>query len=123
MSIPEVIYQELRALVADRVYPSVFPQGDRLPTWPAIRFTLVSADPEPSLCGTNDEGTDSTRVQVDIVASTYDGMRALKAQVIAALETTDPPCVREPGGFETYDAETKTHRATVDFTFYPSSEP
>jgi len=121
MSVPEVLYQELRALVADRAYPNTFPQGDALPVWPALRYTIVSNDVAGSLCGTNNEDTDDVRVQVDIVATTYSGMRLLKSQVLTTLEETDPPCSRQPGGFETYDAETKTHRAVVDYLFQQSS--
>lgn len=121
MNVPQVIFQELRALVQDRVYPNTFPQGEPLPVWPAIRYTIVSEDPAGSLCGTNDEESDSIRVQFDIVAVTFAAMRTLKAQVIAALDNSDPPSVREPGGFETYDAETRTHRAVIDFTFHQST--
>lgn len=121
MSVPQVVYDRLRGLVGDRCFPSVFAQGNALPVWPAIRYTLISADPGASLCGTNDEETDDVRVQLDIVAVTYPAMRALKAAAIAALDGTDPPCSRQPGGFETFDAETRTHRAVVDFVFQQST--
>lgn len=120
MSVQSAIYQALRALVADRVYPSAFPQGSPTPVWPAIRYTLISIDPAAALCGTVDEGGDDVRVQIDIVAETYAGMRSLRTQVVAALDGTDPPSSRMPGGFEAYDAETRTHRAVVEYRFYQS---
>lgn len=120
MSVSTVIYQELRALVADRVYPSAFPQGSPTPVWPAIRYTLVSLDPAASLCGTPGEDGDDVRVQIDIVATTHSAMRTLRTQVIAALDGTDPPCHRLPGGFEVYDAETRTHRAVIEYRFSQS---
>jgi len=124
VTIPSLIYQELRALVSDRVYPNRFPQGNALPVWPAIRYTIVFSDPAASICGTDpDVAADDTRVQIDIVAETYSGMRTLKANVITALDATDPPSKREPGGFETFDEETRTHRAVLDYTFHPSSAP
>lgn len=123
MSIPDLIYQSLRALVADRIWPNRFGQPDGSPVWPAIRYTIVVNDPAASLCGTDDEDTDDVIVQFDIVAATYAAMRTLKAQLITALDNTDPPCSRQPGGFETWDAETKTHRAVLDFRFQQSSAP
>lgn len=119
--IPELIFQRLGPLVGDRVYPNDFPQVSTAPVWPAIRYTL-SNDPAASVCGTNDEDTDDVDAQLDVVAKTFAGMRALKAQVIAALENTDPPCSRQPGGFETFDFETKTHRAVLKYLFQQSSD-
>jgi hypothetical protein len=121
--ITDLIYQRLRGLVADRIWPNRFAQGDPLPTWPALRYTVVSRDTVVSLCGTTSEADDDVRVQIDIVAKTYTQMDTLKAQVIAALDGTDPPCTRQSGGFETYDVETTTHRAVIDFLFQQSSAP
>jgi hypothetical protein len=116
-----VIVDLLGPLVAGRVYASVFPQEDTAPTWPAIRFTVVADTPFPDQCGSEDTDSDDTRVQIDIVADGYDEVLALKAAAIAALATSTPAALREPGGFETYDADTRTHRAVLDYTFQPSS--
>lgn len=121
LSVPQAIYAALRSLVADRVYPNEFPQGDPLPIWPAIRYTIVVSDPAPTLCGTGDEDTDDVIVFIDVVAKTYPAMRALKAQVITALQSTDPPCARESGGQESPDGETRTHRAVMTYRFQQSS--
>jgi len=121
LSVPQAIFAALRGLVSDRVYPNEFPQGDPLPAWPAIRYTIVINDPSPTLCGTGDEDTDDVIVFVDVVATTYPAMRALKAQVITALQSTDPPCARESGGQETPDGETRTQRATMTYRFQQSS--
>lgn len=122
MTVPEVIFAALRGLVADRVYPAQFPQGEALPVWPSIRYTRVSSDTFATLCGTGDESEDDQVYQLDIVAETWDNMRALSAQVITALAETDPPCYRQSYS-ETFDSETRTHRAVMDFRFQPSSEP
>jgi hypothetical protein len=114
-----VVFTALRSLVADKCYPSAFPQ-EPLPTWPAIRYTIVSEAPIEDLCGTDTVETDDVSVQVDAVARTYGAMIALRDQVITAMMALDPPAVRV-GGFETYDEETKTHRAILDYVFYPSS--
>lgn len=122
-----VIFTALRGLVAGRCYPSIFPQlevnGEFVlaATLPAIRYTVVSATPVPDICGTDDGTTDETRVQIDCVAQTHGAAIALRDLVITALQSTDPPCTRDQG-FTTFDTETRTHRATVDFLFHPSSE-
>lgn len=121
LSVPQAIFAALRSLVDDRVYPNEFPQGDPLPIWPAIRYTIVVGDPSPTIAGSDDEDTDDVVVFIDVVAKTYPSMRALKAQVIEALQSTDPPCARESGGQEGPDGETRTHRVVMTYRFQQSS--
>lgn len=116
-----VVVSLLSSLVSGRVYASTFPQEPEEPTWPAIRFTVVGVSPVVDQCSSADTDTDDTRVQIDVVSRDYDEMVSLKASVIAAMATSTPAAQREPGGFETFDADTKTHRAVLDFTFQPSS--
>lgn len=119
--ISAVVYSALKSLVNNRCYPSTFPQSDKTPqTWPAIRFSMISIIPVQDICGTDDGATDDTHVQVDYVALTYGAMIALRDQGRSAMETLDPPALRQTG-FEEYDAETKTHRCVEDYVFYPSS--
>jgi Protein of unknown function (DUF3168) len=115
VSVPTVIFTALSGLVANRCYPATFPQPPALPVWPSIRYTLSTNDTAPALCGTGDEDEDDIGVQIDVVAETHADMIALKAQVITALMALK--CAREPGGFEIYDAETKTHRAVLQYLF------
>lgn len=122
-TVPQAIFAALRALVSDRVYPNEFPQGNPLPVWPAIRYAIITGDPSPTLCGSADEDEDDVVVFIDVVAETYPAMRALKAQVIAALQSTDPPCSRQAGGQESPDGETKTQRVTMTYRFQQSSNP
>ena len=121
--ISELLYQLLRGFVADRCYPVQFPQpsGNSPPVWPAIRYTIISAEPAASLCGTNDGTSDDVTVRIDVVAATYAAMQTLRDLVIATIADTDPPNSRQPGGFETYDAETKTHRAVLEYLFQQST--
>lgn len=121
LSVPQAIFGALRSLVADRVYPNEFPQGNPLPVWPAIRYTIISGDPSPTVCGSGDEDEDDVTVFIDVVATTYPAMRALKKQVITALQSTDPPCSRQPGGQEGPDGETKTQRVVMTYHFQQSS--
>jgi hypothetical protein len=126
-----VIFTALRGLVNDRCYPNAFPQEDiaapgtsemppAKPTWPAIRYTVISVDNEGSVCGTDTTDTDNTTLQIDVVALTYGAMITLRDLVIAALQATDPPSQRV-GLIETKDAETKTHRCILTYEFQASS--
>ena len=45
---------------------------------------------------------------------------ALRLSVLTALEMFTPPALCEGEG-EQFDEATKTHRARLDFVFYPSS--
>lgn len=121
MSAGSIVVGLLSALVDGRIYASTFPQEASAPTWPAIRFSVISEEPFADQCGSETTATDDTRVQIDVVAATYDEMLTLKAAVIAAMATSAPPAQRETGGFETFDSDTKTHRAVLDYTLQPSS--
>lgn len=116
-----VVFTALRGLVMDRCYPSTFPQEPELPVWPAIRYSIISSDNEESVCGTDDVSTDDTRVQVDIVAKTHGAAVALRDLVITNMMGLDPPAARQPGGFQTYDSDTKTHRVVLEYVFQASS--
>lgn len=119
MNVGDVLKATLGSLVGNRVHALTFPQ-DRAPVWPAIRFSIVADTPFADQCGSEDEATDDVRVQLDVVALAYDDMKTLKSAVIAAMANTTPGCERV-GGFETFDDETKTNRAVVEYVFHPSS--
>ncbi len=118
-----VVFTALRSLVSDRCYPNTFeqPPDGRLPTWPAIRYTVISTDPTPDICGTDNVSTDDTRLQLDLVAKTHGAALTLRDQVINAMMGLDPPATRQPGGFTDYDEVTKTYRITMDYQFSASS--
>jgi hypothetical protein len=116
-----IIVDRLEDLVGGRVYANTFPQEPDLPTWPAIRFTVISEIPFPDQCGSEDTATDDVHVQIDAVSESYDDLLALKALIIAAMALGDVPALRESGGFETFDSETKTHRTILEYTLQPST--
>lgn len=120
MSIENDLYAKLRPLVADRVYPLEFPQEEAAPTWPAIRFTLVSIAPATTICGDSGDKSATTRVQLDAVTRSYDQTRALRLAILTAMKTFAPPAVLD-GSREDRDPETKTYRAGLDFLVYASS--
>jgi hypothetical protein len=116
------VYTLLSPLVADgHCLPSRFEQSRTLPLWPAIRYTIVSNDADETVCGTDNADTDDVRVQIDVVAKTHGAMLTLRDQVITALMSNIPPPARQPGGFQTYDEETKVHRTVLDYVFQQSS--
>lgn len=120
--INDVVRAACKAIFDGRFYPTTFVQKDAgLPRWPAGRFTIVDAQNAGTVCGTDDETTDDTRVQIDIVADTRAEMVTLTGQVITAMMNLDPPCIRE-GKRETFDVDTRTYRTILEYTFHASSE-
>lgn len=129
--IADVVFAALRGLVNDRVYPVQFPQelidppktvvfGVPYPTWPAIRYQELSGDSGNSICGTNSEATDTTQIQIDVVAVSWQEMRTLVSSVISALQVTSPPCSRD-FLMDDYDADLKVFRGILRYSFYASS--
>jgi len=114
------LFAALGPLVGNRCYPVMFPQ-EPLPAWPAIRYTPVGGTVYPDACGGGDGAEDDQRVQIDMVADTYDAAAALCVAVRAARALLDPPAVPDGPAQYLFDAETKTMRAIQDFTLYPSS--
>lgn len=122
MMVSAVVFTALRSLVSDRVYPGTFLQPDgSFPTWPAIRYATLDAEPDTTICGNDLGETDNENVQIDVAAKSFGAMIALRDQVFAALQNVDPPAVRERW-FWLSDPETKTFRAVLEYSFHPSSE-
>lgn len=107
------------ALVSGRYYPNAFPQERTAPTWPAIRGTIISRDNELDQCGAGTDDDDDVRVQLDIVAITYDALDALRISVWDAM--AEAGWMRQPGAFETWDSEARVHRASTDFILHQST--
>jgi Protein of unknown function (DUF3168) len=121
MSVETDLFTALSDLVGDRCYPITFPQTGGVPVWPAIRYTIVSVVPAIALCGDSGDEAADTRVQLDVVASTYTAMRALRLDVLTAMLTFVPPAIFENSS-DQYDSETKTYRSQVDYIIYKSAE-
>lgn len=117
-----VVFTALKSLVGNRCYPNTFiqPEDGALPTWPAIRYTLISGDNAFDLCGTDNVDTDDTVVQLDLVAKTHGAVVTLRDQAITAMQGLTPPAVRL-SMFNEYDETTKTYRITMDYLFSASS--
>jgi hypothetical protein len=120
MSLETIIYNALKTLVSNRVYASTFPQQPATPITPAILFTFISDEVTQDVCGSGDEETANTRIQIDVYSTTFDSARTLRAQVIDAVALITPP-TRWEGGFSSYEPDLKLHRCSLDFIHYPSS--
>jgi len=113
----------LRPLVGNRVYARTFLQPSGLPTWPAIRLSVVSATPYPDACDDGgDEGADF-RLQIDVANAASAGetaLQTLRAQVKAAMAALGAEYVWA-GEFNDYDETTKTNRVALDYLVYLST--
>lgn len=120
--LPEAkIWEALRSLVNNRVYPVVFPQKTK-PEWPAIRYTRISTSPDLTLCGSGGDDTADSEFQIDVVASSWAGMITLVEDVKAAMNSITDPTPVWVNENMAFDQETKTYRCQLDYSFHPSSE-
>lgn len=112
------LFTALSPIVGGRVYPVKFPQ-EPLPTWPAIRYTPEGGATEKTSCG--DADSPDISVQIDVVAKNFLDLLPLAESVKTAMSTFSVPVVLENYPGFTYDHETKTHRAILQFTIAGSS--
>lgn len=119
MSITTDLYSALNGYVGGRCYPDTFMQPDGgLPTWPAIRYSIVGGDTHADICGTGDGSTDTLLIQLDLVASTNAARETLTAQVRGAMAVFVTPTTLDTPPRMEYDAETKTYRASLDYRIH-----
>lgn len=116
-----LVYQVLRdhagvsALVSGRVYPLMLPQGCALP---AISYQRVSTDHVASMDGYS--GLERVRVQIDVMASTYAGAKALATQVMSAMNSTLLfKCVPD-SQIDMLENDESTYRVSIDFMVWNS---
>jgi hypothetical protein len=81
MTIESDIFDSLKTLTSNRVYPLVMPQNA---TMPAIVYTRIANNPQNVLEG--GATLDQIRFQVDTYAITFFAARLLAAQVRSAME-------------------------------------
>lgn len=122
MSLEQVVFNAMSPLVGGRVHANTFPQTPSVPITPAILFTFPSLVPTQDVCGAGSDEEADGRVQIDCYSTSFDGARAIRAQVRAAMAALTPPMVWQgDNGVEPYDSELKLHRCSLDFIQYPSS--
>lgn len=119
-AIEQLLFAALKDLVGSRVAPVIFPQPPMRPTWPAIRYSILSTVPTIDLCGDGDDSVAEYRVQLDAVASTFKGARDLRLDIMDAMRAFDPPATLELSSSD-FDEETKTFRELLQYSIHPSS--
>lgn len=105
------------ALVGQRLYPMLLPQGATLP---AIVLTAVSDVPLNAVEGLPAERLREVRLQVDAYATTYLVAHQVAEAVnlvVAALNRHDLSAQRE-GSEDLYDDEAQLFRVSADFTVW-----
>lgn len=105
------VYSLIGALAGGQVYPYVAPltqQGQPSISPPWITFTLVDQVYGDTFCGPAEE---NTALQVDVYSRTVDESRALREQVITALQPLGFTQMSKTGG---YEQDTGLHRATLE---------
>lgn len=120
MSLETDLFATLKSLVGNRVAPVEFPQPPARPTWPAIRYTIVSTTPIQDLCGDGDDDTSDHRVQLDVVAEGFEAARLLRLQVMDAMRSFPVPA-RLENSISTKDATTKTYREILEYLIQGST--
>lgn len=112
------IFDAIKGLVSDRVFPVTFPQ-EPLPTWPAIRYTPTGGVIDQDACGSGDDETDVPAYQIDVVAKTYDVARTLSNQARDALGAIGGVLDAPPSAV--YDSEVKCFRVIMQISFFRSA--
>lgn len=120
MSLEADIFNALKGLVGNRVYPLVLHQSQTVPITPAIRYQFISSEINGDVCGDGGDATANTRTQVDVYSTDYMTTRTLRQQVIAAMTAISKPTTWE-GGSDDYESDLKLYRCSMDFITFPSS--
>jgi hypothetical protein len=122
VSIELDIFDTIKTLVSNRVYPNTFVQPNgSLPVFPAIRYQIISNEVTPDICGDGLENEQNPRVQLDLACFTGAEVITLRENVRAAMKNfPDSPALLEDSGSD-YDADTKTHRVRMDYVIYQST--
>lgn len=104
-------------LVQQRSYPNHLPQGQ---VFPAIRWKLIGPTIYATICESSEQG-DDLRVQIDCYVVEYAQLRALRAQVLSAIESIASMAIDRVAEFEMpFDADAREHRHTMDCVIYLS---
>lgn len=115
MSAENIIFTTLRALVADRVFPDVAPEGTALPR---IVYQQAGGKPVQYTEGPM-AGHENARMQVACWAATRDAATALAKQIEDALVAA-PGCTVQPIGqrVSVYEEDTGLRGARQDFSVW-----
>jgi hypothetical protein len=104
------IFDELKSLVGNRVYPLVAPQNVTLPF---IIYTRISNTPQNVIEGGST--IDQVRIQVDTYASTYDGVKTTSLQVRDAMISSSAFKASMQMEQDFFETEVDYYRVSQDF--------
>lgn len=104
------------ALVSTRIYPMILPQD---PTLPAITYQRVSGGQISSTDGFSNY--ENPRIQIDSMATTYAGAKAVAAAVFAAMELSTTFKAVLIGDTDIYEDEPEFYRVSMDFSVWHST--
>lgn len=101
----------LAALVGEKVFALVIPQGTKLP---CVSFQRVSGNPQNCLHGHS--GLEDIDLTIDVWARSYAEAKAVAKAVRATMPPQgDPICSRLISDHDLYDPDTKYFRVSMDY--------
>ena len=109
MSIEADLFNSLKTLVSNRVYPLVMPQKGTLP---AIVYARIANNAQNVLEG--GASIDQIRFQVDTYATTFAAARQLAAQVRSAMEGAGYKATLQTEQ-DFFEAEVNYYRVSQDY--------
>jgi hypothetical protein len=95
-----------------RVYPVIVPQDAALP---CVRYAMVYAAPESSLCGSS--GLVNSHMQIDVWAHDYVQVRVLRDAVIRAMQGFALENIFQSEN-EMYDADYKAFQRVLTYSIW-----
>lgn len=111
----------LAALVADRIYPLVAPEGTARPF---IAFTMISTVPNETHGQMNGERLDESIVQFTVVSNNYTGAEDVANALRAVLENGPQPTngsTEISNLRETFEPDTELYVKQLDANFFHSA--
>ena len=107
-------HSSITALVSDRVYPVIAPQGAAVPR---VVYTPLAPDQVNNLDG-RDNSLRFIQVQIDCWAETFDEVVSIATAIRARMDTAASSfrAVLLPGaGFDDFEVETRLFRRSLEF--------
>jgi hypothetical protein len=101
------------AVVGARIYPTILPQN---PTLPAIAYVRTLTEPVCALGGYCN--LENVKMQIDVYATSFEGMKAASTAVMIAMRTAtayQSIAINETDG---YDEENRLYRGTIEYSLW-----
>lgn len=115
MAVENDAYTLLAALVSNRAFPMVAPEGTATPY---ITYQVISNIPVVCLDGIT--GTENRRFQIDGWADSYAAAKTLESSIKAAFAASVTIVNVPLSTMDGYEPETKLYRVTMDYSVWSS---